>query len=215
MQGTYEMLRPGHDSSTIRASKEQPSPKNPLFVDFYFILIYKSLFFILDIGILVLLVLELQVVYACMASVNYISPTPSPAIQCRTALHWNRAKNCPERCLDSASGYVVLVANEGRGHLHAPWQDVEHGHLDVAADPLHKAAAVLVLDGQNPRVYLLHGHGVLKDDGHGQIVALARVTDSHHVLGIKNLMGELGRCQGHCTADCPGCYWGEARREEL
>lgn len=100
--------------------KSRHVPKNPLFVYFYFILIYKTLFFVLDIGLLVLLILELEVVYACMASVNYISPTPSPAIQCRTALTWNRAKNCSEMCLKSESGYGVLVANEGRGHLQAP-----------------------------------------------------------------------------------------------
>lgn len=46
--------------------KSRHAPHCPLFVDFFFILIFKPLLFVLDIGSLVLLMLELQVVYAAL-----------------------------------------------------------------------------------------------------------------------------------------------------
>lgn len=57
-QGTYPI-----PSGLVKSSH---APHCPLFVDFFFILIFKPLLFVLDIGSLVLLMLKLQVVYTTL-----------------------------------------------------------------------------------------------------------------------------------------------------
>ena len=46
------------------------------------------------------------------------------------------------------------VADEGCGHLEAPWWDVTDSSLDIVGDPLDEVAAVLVLDVQHLLVHL-------------------------------------------------------------
>ncbi|KAF1609361.1 UNVERIFIED_CONTAM: hypothetical protein FQV15_0000240, partial [Eudyptes pachyrhynchus] len=82
-------------------------------------------------------------------------------------------------------------------------------------DPLHEVAAVLTLDGQHLLVHLLHRHAPTEDSGHGQVATVARVTGSHHVLGIEHLLRELRHRQGTVLLAAPGCKWGEAGHEEV
>lgn len=62
------MLRPGHHSYAIWASKEQVCTSEFLFDHLFFILIYKTLFLVFDTGILVLLMFELQVAIMFLTS---------------------------------------------------------------------------------------------------------------------------------------------------
>ena len=55
------------------------------------------------------------------------------------------------------------VADEGGGHLEAPWWDVADSSLDIVGDPLDEVAAVLVLDVQHLLVHL-HTEGDGEDE---------------------------------------------------
>ncbi|KFO77856.1 hypothetical protein N303_10591, partial [Cuculus canorus] len=107
------------------------------------------------------------------------------------------------------------VANEGGRHLQAPGRDVTDSHLDIVWDPLHKVGAVLALDGQHLLIHLLHGHAAPEDGGHSEVAAMARVTGSHHVLGIKHLLGELRDSKGTVLLAATSRQWGEAWHEEV
>ena len=67
--------------------------------------------------------------------------------------------------------------------------NVARGHLHAVGDPLHEVAAVLVLHVEHLLVYLIHRHVTPEDSSHRQVVAMAGVTGSHHVLGVEYLLG--------------------------
>ena len=87
------------------------------------------------------------------------------------------------------------VANKSARHLQTARWDITDGSLHVVGDPLHKVRAVLVLDVQHLLVHLLHGHASTEHGGNGEVPAVARITGSHHVLGIEHLLSQLGNGQ--------------------
>ncbi|KFZ47323.1 hypothetical protein N321_04919, partial [Antrostomus carolinensis] len=107
------------------------------------------------------------------------------------------------------------VADEGHGHLQPPRWDVTHGRLHVVGDPLHEVGAVLVLDVEHLLVHLLHGHAASEDGGHRQVAAVPRVAGGHHVLGVEDLLGELGDGEGAVLLAAARRQRGEARHEEV
>ena len=107
------------------------------------------------------------------------------------------------------------VADEGGGHLQTSGRDVADSGLDVVGDPFHEVAAVLVLNVQHLLVHLLHGHAASEDGSHSEVAAVARITGSHHVLGIEHLLGQLGHRQGPVLLGAAGGEGSEARHEEV
>ena len=45
------------------------------------------------------------------------------------------------------------------------------------------------LDGEQLFVHLLHGHAAAEHGGNGQVTAVMGIAGSHHVLGVKHLLG--------------------------
>ena len=84
------------------------------------------------------------------------------------------------------------VANECGGHFEPAGRDVAHGRLDVVWDPLDKVGAVLVLDVEHLLVDLLHGHTPAEHGSDGEVSTVTWIAGSHHVLGVKHLLGQLG-----------------------
>ncbi|KFV67748.1 hypothetical protein N307_03136, partial [Dryobates pubescens] len=82
------------------------------------------------------------------------------------------------------------VADESQRHLQAPGGDVADGRLDVVGAPPEAGA-------------------------HRQVAAVARVAGGHHVLGVEDLLGELGDGEGPVLLAAPGGEGGEAGHEEV
>ena len=89
-----------------------------------------------------------------------------------------------EQLLDGSA-----VANEGSRHLQTTGWDVTYSCLHVVGDPLNEVGAVLVLNVQHLFIYFLHGHTTTEHGCNSQITTMPWITCSHHVLGIKHLLG--------------------------
>ena len=107
------------------------------------------------------------------------------------------------------------VSNESAGHLQTTWRDVANCSLDVIGDPLHEVRAVLVLHIKHLFVDFLHGHAATENGSYGQVTAVARVAGSHHVLGVKHLLGQFGNCEGSVLLGTTTGERGKARHEEV
>ncbi|KFU94271.1 hypothetical protein M959_03261, partial [Chaetura pelagica] len=155
-----------------------------------------------------------QVVHVALSlsELHLIHPLPRvPVEKGLAAEHGGELLRDPlEELLDGRA-----VANEGDSHLEATGWDVTHSRLDVVGDPLHEVGAVLVLDVQHLLVHLLHGHAAAEDGGHRQVAPVTWVASCHHVLGIKDLLGQLWDCQGPVLLATPGGQGSKARHEEV
>ena len=117
--------------------------------------------------------------------------------------------------LVSSSRRASVLTDEGRRHLQTTWWNITDGCLHVVRDPFDEVGRVLVLYVQHLLVDLLHGHAATEDGSDGQVSAVARVTGSHHVLGIEHLLCELGHGQRTVLLRATRCQWSEAGHEEV
>ncbi len=107
------------------------------------------------------------------------------------------------------------VADEGGAHLQATrWDGAESG-LHVVRDPLDEVGSVLVLDHADLVLDLLHGDLTAVDGRAGKVTTVAEVAGGHHVLGVKDLLGELGHRDCAEAVRAAGGEWGEADHEEV
>ncbi|KFP05077.1 hypothetical protein N300_07987, partial [Calypte anna] len=118
--------------------------------------------------------------------------------------------NAFEQLLDGGA-----VANEGGRHFQATRWNVTDGCFNVIGNPLHKIAAVFVLDVQHLLVHLFHGHAAPEDGGHRQVAAVTGVTGGHHVLSIKHLLGQLRHRQGPVLLAATARQRGETGHEKV
>lgn len=107
------------------------------------------------------------------------------------------------------------VADEGGSHLQATWRNVADSGLDIVRDPLDKVGAVLVLHIEHLLIDLLHGHSATEHGSDSEVAAVARITGSHHVLGVKHLLCQLGDSESSVLLRSTAGEWCEARHEEV
>ena len=132
------------------------------------VLVLVPLVVVLDLGVLVLHVLAYEVIAVALGLgelhlVHALSGVPeeeglAPVHGCELL------GDALEDLLKSGA-----VADEGGGHLQAPWWDIAAGGLDVVGDPLDEVAAVLGLDVEHLLVNLLSGHASSEDSGSSEI----------------------------------------------
>ena len=60
-----------------------------------------------------------------------------------------------------------------------------------------------------------HGHASTEHDGDGEVAAMTGVTGSHHVLGVKDLLGQLRNGQGPVLLGAAGGQGSKAGHEEV
>merc|ERR1712170_308481 len=177
-------------------------------------LLLVELSLLLSGGVLVLLVFRHQVIHVGLglSELHLIHALTSvPVEEGLAAEHGGELlRDALEQLLDGGG-----VAHKGGGHLQTTGRDVTDSGLHVVGDPFHKVAAVLVLDIEHLLIHLLHGHAATEHGSHCQVAAMAGVTSSHHVLGIKHLLGQLGHSQGTVLLAASGGQGSKAWHEEV
>ena len=107
------------------------------------------------------------------------------------------------------------VANKGGGHGKASGRDVTDSSLHIVGDPFDKVGRVLVLHIQHLLIHLFHRHAATEDGCHSEVAAMPGVASSHHVLGVKHLLGELGHGERPVLLAATGGQRGKAGHEEV
>ena len=87
------------------------------------------------------------------------------------------------------------VADESGGHLETTWWDVADSGLDVVGDPFNEVTAVFVLDIEKLFIDFLHGHTASEHGSNSEVSTVTGIAGSHHVLGVKHLLGKLWYCE--------------------
>jgi hypothetical protein len=162
--------------------------------------LHRSLLIVLllslgDGSLLVLLVLADEIVHVglSLSELHLIHTLTSVPMQESLATEHGRelVADTLEQLLDRGR-----VTDEGRRHLEATGRNGAEGGLDVVGDPLNEVGGVLVLDVAHLVLDLLHGDLTTEDGRAGQVTTVTEVGGGHHVLGVEDLLGELGNRDG-------------------
>ena len=179
-----------------------------------FLLFLFEVSLILSSGLLVLLVLRNQIIHVglCLSEFHLVHALPSiPVKEGLSPKHGSEMlRNALEDLLDSSG-----VSNECASHLKSTWWDVTYSCLHVVGDPLNKVGAILVLDVQHLFIHLLHGHSSPEDSCYSEIPAMPWVAGSHHVLGIKHLLGQLRNSESSVLLAATRCQRSKSGHEEV
>ena len=71
------------------------------------------------------------------------------------------------------------------------------------------------MNSQHLFIHLLHAHSTSEDGSNSEISAVSWITGSHHVLGIKHLLSELGNSASTILLSASSNQRSEARHEEV
>jgi len=165
-------------------------------------------------GILVLLVLRDEIVHVglSLSELHLVHALAGvPVEESLAPEHGSELlRDTLEHLLDSGR-----VSNEGGSHLKALGGDVANGGLDVVGDPLDEVRGVLVLDIKHLLIDLLGGHAATEEERGSEVASVAGVSSAHHVLGIPNLLGDLGNGEGTVLLGSTAGEGGKADHEEV
>jgi hypothetical protein len=168
---------------------------NILLLGFHGSLLVVLLLTLRDGSLLVLLVLADQVVHVGLglSEFHLVHTLTSVPMQESLATEHGRelVADTLEQLLDRGR-----VTDEGRRHLEATGRNGAEGGLDIVGDPLNEVGGVLVLDVAHLVLDLLHGDLTTEDGRAGQVATVAEVGGGHHVLGVEDLLSELGNRDG-------------------
>jgi hypothetical protein len=115
-----------------------------------------------------------------------------------------------EKLLDGSG-----ISNESSSHLETSGRDVTNSGLYIVGDPFNKVRAVLVLDVEHLFINFLHGHAASEYSSYGEISSMSGIAGSHHVLGVKHLLGQFGNSEGAVLLRSTGGEGSKARHKEV
>ena len=87
------------------------------------------------------------------------------------------------------------VGNEGSGHLSILGRNAADGGLHIVGNPLNKVGRVALLNAAHLILNLLDGDLTTEKGSNSEVSTALGVGGSHHVLGVKELLGQLGDSQ--------------------
>ncbi len=176
--------------------------------------LFLSILFVVDGGVLVLLIFGYQIVHVGLGFSEFHLVHTLSSVPMEEGLS---SKHSSELLADSLEELLdgSGVTQESNAHLQSLGRNIADGGLDVVGDPFHKVRGVLVLDVQHLFVYFLGGHSSSKHSRGGQVSSVAGIRSSHHVLGIEHLLGQLGDSQRAVALRSSGGQWGKSYQEEM
>merc|ERR1740138_568747 len=107
------------------------------------------------------------------------------------------------------------VAREGYSHLEPLRRNIAHRGLDIVRDPLDEVRGVLVLNVQHLLINFFGGHAASEEGCGRQVATMPGVCRTHHVLGVKHLLRQLGHCESAVLLRTARSERREARHEEV
>mmetsp|Transcript_20232 Transcript_20232/g.46851 ORF Transcript_20232/g.46851 Transcript_20232/m.46851 type:complete len:400 (-) Transcript_20232:106-1305(-) len=107
------------------------------------------------------------------------------------------------------------VSNKDTGHIQALGWNVTNGSLKVVGDPFDKIRGVLIDSLEHLVIDFLTGHAATEHHGAGEVTSVTGIGGTHHVLGIKRLLGKLGYGQNTVVLRRTGSERRESNEEEM
>jgi len=170
--------------------------------------------FVVDGGVLVLLVLRHEIVHVALgfSEFHFVHTlTGVPVEEGLATEHGGELfGDALEHFLDAC-----VVADEGDSHLEALWWNVANGSLDVVWDPLDEVGRVLVLNVEHLLVDFFGGHAAAEESGCCEVASVAWVRSAHHVLCVEHLLCQFW--DGECAVllRATRCQRSESHHEEV
>mmetsp|Transcript_29416 Transcript_29416/g.53353 ORF Transcript_29416/g.53353 Transcript_29416/m.53353 type:complete len:406 (-) Transcript_29416:121-1338(-) len=84
------------------------------------------------------------------------------------------------------------VTNEHARHFHPGRGHIADTRLEVIGNPFHKVPRILAHHFEHLVIHLLARHGTSEHHGAREVPSMTGIGGTHHVLGIKRLLGQLG-----------------------
>merc|ERR1719367_2359296 len=107
------------------------------------------------------------------------------------------------------------VTDECGSHGQTSGWDITHCNLDIVWNPFNKIGGIFVLNRQHLFINLFHRHSSTENCSNCEISSMPGICRSHHILGVKHLLSQLGHGAGPVLLGAPSHQGGKPGHEEV